>query len=554
MAKLISCGHWSKYYYYILITNLARFIKEDVLGISVDGKVLVDLKVTSHPIIILLVGYLSDFFLSLLLWFFLDYRRKKNEDKRNSAMIENGEYLSKQSTPDKIFELKDGPSRNATFSDETENEDLKKSASIKTDYSLKIELIHNDINLEYDTLSKRSFNFILMSSCLIVIKEMMTKIFYSNNDIFDFYFLNLITIAIIMRYFFKKKIYKHHLLSIISVAVIAIACLISCFIYVYFNDNVEGKNSKFNINFEENSHYIFVLFLIYIVISICFCTGLIFQKNLMQTKFVSSYKFLFYKGIFGIALSVIVLIITSTVTCQNGDIQQHNPYSDFKPDHKPDGDQRPDGPPPDFPINNNTNNFSEIEQHFLLFRCLDHYNEKTYYDNFISYFTYNPDIPYNTMNETFILISYFILNFVANLSIILINKFLSPVHYLITESFYSLMHIPFKYFFRYDNQDLIAEFEKNHKENEKDKLYSNFFQLGGTAIIKSIAYILELICYMIYLEIIQLNFCKFNRDLSKNIKKRAKMDAIMSEKELNEEENENDDSLEISAEYRKYRK
>ena len=56
MAKLISCGHWSKYYYYILITNLARFIKEDVLGISVDGKVLVDLKVTSHPMIVLLVG------------------------------------------------------------------------------------------------------------------------------------------------------------------------------------------------------------------------------------------------------------------------------------------------------------------------------------------------------------------------------------------------------------------------------------------------------------------------------------------------------------------
>jgi len=146
MAKLISCGHWSKYYYYILITNLARFIKEDVLGISVDGKVLVDLKVTSHPIIILLVGYLSDFFLSLLLWFFLDYRRKKNEDKRNSAMIENGEYLSKQSTPDKIFELKDGPSRNATFSDETENEDLKKSASIKTDYSLKIDRTEEKIS------------------------------------------------------------------------------------------------------------------------------------------------------------------------------------------------------------------------------------------------------------------------------------------------------------------------------------------------------------------------------------------------------------------------
>ena len=53
------------------------------------------------------------------------------------------------------------------------------------------------------------------------------------------------------------------------------------------------------------------------------------------------------------------------------------------------------------------------------------------------------------------------------------------------------------------------------------------------------------------MEIIQLNFCGFNRDLSKNIKKRAKLDSILSERELNQEESdENDDSLEMSRKYK----
>ena len=37
------------------------------------------------------------------------------------------------------------------------------------------------------------------------------------------------------------------------------------------------------------------------------------------------------------------------------------------------------------------------------------------------------------------------------------------------------------------------------------------------------------------MEIIQLNFCGFDKDISKNIKKRAKLDPIISIKELNDD-------------------
>lgn len=70
-------------------------------------------------------------------------------------------------------------------------------------------------------------------------------------------------------------------------------------------------------------------------------------------------------------------------------------------------------------------------------------------------------------------------------------------------------------------------------------------------ILKFVAAIFEFLGYMIYMEIIQLNFCGLNRDISKNIKKRAKLDAILSEQDLNDDNDRNpmNDSLEASRGY-----
>ena len=105
---------------------------------------------------------------------------------------------------------------------------------------------------------------------------------------------------------------------------------------------------------------------------------------------------------------------------------------------------------------------------FDFFVCTDHdiINNKTYFDNFISYFAhfsgdFHKSKPNNTNNdnegnstktivgEVFILLGYFILHFISELSLILVNKFLTPIHYLITESLYNLFHIPFEILARY---------------------------------------------------------------------------------------------------------
>ena len=539
MCSLIGFGHWSPYYYYILIANLARFLKEDILGVGVDYQIIVGLKIVYHPVMVLLISYISDFILSLILWKFFDYRERKKEAEKLSSLNENEELLTKKSTPDKIFELKDtSTSRSQTINDD----EMRNSSEVKSDNALKYYLIHNDLSSEVDYVSKSSFIFILLSSSFITIKEFISKVLYSSNDIFDYYFLNLIIIVIILRYFYKRKIYKHHKLAIILVSVISGSCLIAC-ILVSLNYNFEGETKSFSINYSESYHIIFLLIFIYIIISIFFCTGIIFQKNLMQKKFISSYKFLFYKGIIGKFFCIITLICTTNIPCEHPGFQPPPPPIDNLSDI-------PIGPPPDFD--------NKTEQNLQLFMCRDHYFNESYFDNFYSYFNNtDPNLPDNTTAEVFILIGYFILNFISDLSIILVNKFLSPYYYLITESFYTLMHIPYQYFTRVSIDDLKNIIEQSKKENSEydlDKLYQSIFQKDGPMLLKFAAVLFEFLGYMIYMEVIQLNFCGLNRDLSKNIKKRAKLDAIISEKDLNDDDDEvNDisDSIEAPKNYKK---
>ena len=542
MCSLIGFGHWSPYYYYILIANLVRFLKDDILGVGVDYQIIVSLKIVFHPVMILLIGYTSDFILSLILWKFFDYREKKKEAQKYSASIDNEEPLYKKNTPDKIFELKDSIS---SISQTINDDDLRSSSGIKSDNNLKYYLIHNDLSSEVDYVSKSSFIFIILSSCLITIKEFISKVLYSSNDIFDYYFLNLIIIAIILRYFYKRKIYKHHKLAIILVSVISGSCLIAC-ILVSLSYNFEGETMSFSINYSERYHIIFIFIFIYIIISIFFCTGIIFQKNLMQKKFISSYKFLFYKGICGILICIIALICTTNIPCGNSGPSL--PIPEDRPSDDPPSDE-PFGSGPDFE--------NKTEQDLQLFMCRDHYYNVSYFDNFFSYFNNtDPSLPDNTTAEIFILIGYFTLNFISDLSIILVNKFLSPYYYLITESFYSLMHIPYQYFTRISIEDLKDIIEKSKTENSEydfDKLYQSIFQKDGPMLLKFTAAFFEFLGYMIYMEIIQLNFCGLNRDLSKNIKKRAKLDAIISEKDLNEDNDFNDisNSIETPKKYKK---
>ena len=508
MCTLIGCGHWSRYFIYILISDLARFLKEDILGVGIYKQIIVDLRIVYHPVIILLIGFTSDFIVSMIMWLVINYREKKKAEKKNSNSFENEEQISKENSFDKILELKDSSNLNKPINNDNS---LRDSYIFNRESSLKYYLIHNELATEEDLVSKSSRKFILISSGLIAFKEFVNAIIYSKDDTFNFYFLNLIIITIISKCFYKKNMYKHHILSIVLVSIVSFVCMVSFNLITIFDKYVR-EDETISINFENKYYFIIIFPLIYIIISACFCMGIIFQKNLMHSQFISSYKFLFYKGIFGICFCIITLIFSTNFSCEKPDLNNNNQKIFTEP---PNENQKP----------------------FEPIKCRDIYENKTYLDNFISYFKNDDEeLPNNITAEIFILIGYFILNFIANLSIIFVNKFLSPFHVLITECFYNLIHTLYQFIIIPTPNPMekpkVDPNENNQKKYKGGLLYDEFFNNWQLRLVQFIAVFFEFIGYLIYMEIIQLNFCGFDRDISKNIQTRASLDAINSNKEL----------------------
>ena len=529
MSCLIGFGRWNPYYYYILVSMLTRLIKEDILGVGTDIPIIPNLRlgITHHPIMILLLGYSSDLIISSIIILFM-YIKKSKE-------IEEKENLSRKNSPNADFSIGISDTKDSfNINDDQTKDDNKKIENSRADSNIKFELIHNDLTeMKIEIIKKNSFKFIIISAVLIIIKEIFIELIYSSNDIFNYYFLNLVVVALILRYFFKEKIYNHQILAIISVIVISGSFLIACIFVIQKYEKDNDYNLSFN--FQNKEYLIFILIFVYIIISISFSAGIIFQKNIMQLKFVSYSKILFWKGLIGVGLCIIGLIISSNVPCANHmpPPRHGRPPPDDKHHHGPGP-----GPGPGFKMGNNTN-----DSMFEIFVCtdFDFQNNKSYFDNFLSYFAHfsgdnkpnfnrnntnnnDENIKDNIIKEVFISLGYFILHFISELSLILVNKFLTPIHYLITESLYNLFHIPFEILARHIFLENHDEFSKDDIQYDYKKVYNIFSKNDTTLILKLVAVFFELLGYLIYMEIIQLNFCGLSKNVATNIEERAKIE------------------------------
>lgn len=511
MFSLIGFGRWSPYYYYIIVSTLVKFFKEDILGVSADYQVLTHLTIHHHPVVILLFGFISNFIIGAIAWYILDYRKL---EAKNNDEIDN-----KKKTQEKKVDTSINNKEDNIINDSQEEEDKDKNEEEEghlkqgLNSSMKYYLIHNNVSdLEIEIVNRNSFKFIILSSFLIALKECCTKILFSQNDIFDYYFLNLIIISLILKIFFKQKIYKHQIFVIVLVSIIAGSCLISC---IVISSGETDDNNSFTYNFKDKYYIIFLFIIVYIIICISFCTGIIFQKNLIHLEFKSPYKLISYKGLIGLLLSTIALIISSSIKCREAHKMEES-GSDGGPPPPP----RP-GPHPDPIPGPDGENKTFDGDDTQIFVCPVIYNNYTYFDNILSYFEHVKEE--NTTEEILILIAYFILHFISEISLIFVNKFLSPIHYLITESFYSLFH-------------LIYQLITNPLRPDSREEYIT--ENTPTRILKFVAVFIEFIGYMIFLEIIQLNFCGLNRDISLNIEKRAHL-------ELNHMDNDSESDFDL---------
>ena len=552
--SIIGFGRWNFYYYYILISTITKFIKEDILGLGSDSRIFFRLHIVHHPIMVLFIGFFSDFLIGIIYILYKYFKENKNNDI-DMMQDDISPILPKTTTNKEIIQLDKVEKNNFILINDAkeEKEQNERIMTVASRYSL----IHNDLaEIKIDILKQNTMKFILLCSFLIVIKEFFTTVAYNSNDIFDYYFLNLIIISIILIVLFKQKLYNHQILSIIFVSIISGSCLISCLVYLIENPNIRIDNDSFSINFKDKYYLIIILIIVYIIISILFCMGIIIQKNLMEIKFIAPQKLLFWKGFFGVISCIIGLIITSTVPC-NIDLPPPPNLGQGPPR------QRPGGPGPDpGQRHRQSNNTLEL---FQIFVCTERYGNKFYFDNVISYFerlTNEFERPFNITNvtriheedkydlntkiviEVFMILGYFIFHYISELYLIIVNNNLGPIYYLITESLFNLIHIPFQMIARKVKEDAVKKRYTN-EEDYYETEYNSFFKSNPTRILKLIAVFIELLGYLIYMEIIHLNFCGLNRNIAKNIDIRAKIETLAND-DLSLSNNSDDEDYNIN--------
>ena len=242
--------------------------------------------------------------------------------------------------------------------------------------------------------------------------------------------------------------------------------------------------------FEGKYYTIIILILLYIILSTSFCSGILLQKRLMELKFISPFKILLYKGIIGVLGTTIGIIVSSLLTCN-----EEWPKNE-KEGRKP------------------------KNMIFEFFVCSDKYNGSYYFDNFVSYFV-SLNKSNTKINEIHCLFFYSIFNFLSELSLVLVNKWLSPTHYLIAESLYSLIHIPLHFATNVPEEKINKITDPNY---DYSKVYNSVLQNLGTRILRFVSCFFELINFLIYLEIIELRFWNLDKNTRKNIEKRATLD------------------------------
>jgi hypothetical protein len=267
----------------------------------------------------------------------------------------------------------------------------------------------------------------------------------------------------------------------------------------------------------------------------------------MKFKYINPQKILFWKGVFGVSFCILGLIISSNVMCFKG--QMGMPPNEGSPDGPPTPGPGPgqspppnlgQGPPPP-PFSENNENISNI---YNIFVCNNLYRNNTYFDNFFSYFEdlnkpyhefNHHESNYNTTNaddnnnslkiagEILILITFFILHYISEITLILVNSNLTPIHYLITECLFNVINIPYEILLKISIEKRGPP-DGDQRGPPPDDDSNDIKKNDTTRILKFVAVFVEFLGYLIFMEIILLNFCGLSKDTAKNIQKRAEIE------------------------------
>ena len=318
--------------------------------------------------------------------------------------------------------------------------------------------------------SKVKIEFYIIFGIFALNKVLRTVVSYYKISELDFWIFNIVFISLFMYKYLRIHIYKHH---IYSLGFIFFTNLCLLFIAASFR-----KSSDKETTFEKHTWKCLFIIIFYIILAVTISFARVDSKKFMDINYLSPYKMIFFIGIFGLFFTLITLIFTSTISCNNSaycNTKKTNTY---------------------FNYTNNINvtytiNTSYLDSIPLYFSDLKNvYKEHNYKYFFI---------------EIFIVIPlYLVSNFGVIAFEMIIILYLNPNYILISDCLYYATIKLIDYVFRgdYATKKFCIEY---------------------------IAEILSLFGYLIYLEIIELRFCGLDKDLKKNITERSIKESLVQE-------------------------
>ena len=474
MKKCISFGRFNKNHIYIILSIICLIFKDIISGYNYNDTFIevinnnVSETFGEHYLINHIFCYIGTFLISTILYIKEINVLKKTKKPENMIKKEKEKQLDKKKPKD-----------------------------------VKISYIHNSYNSVKDIIfSKKTLYCFILLMVVWIIEEHSFEMFTMLKDL-DFWMIEIIIISLIMSDMFHFNIFRHHILTFVFNC-IPIILKIFTIILSFKDENNQNFNCDNNINYQydyscecfnnninriNNNIYNNTynnancdsksLKNIYVVFNWLVPTGIIAYlflitlrsyinsklKYYMDLKYISANKLLMFYGFLGAVFCSIGCIIATYKECEET-------------------------------TSNNKNFYDYI---CILYKDDDKNNlKKKYFDNIFIYYEKFE------RNEIFRILCHILFYFLHKYYSILIIKFFTPVHLILS--------FPVSYFFLKIIMIINTLIKNRTVFNDIPKKYKSekfILDLAGD--------ITSIIGFLVYLEIIELNFCKFNYNLRRNI-------------------------------------
>ena len=528
MFFYIGIGNFNKFYWYIILSALFKLMIDLSFNIEYQNKMRIESfsiinqpALKNHIFIWFIYNYLGIFILGVI---FQKVKLTKQKTEINTNAINN---------------IKDIKGNNSNESESNGNKHFTRTRS---------SLIHHNYILE---VSHKSYGFLVLAVILFILNEMI--IFYFNQKNYDcvnFWVLEIFFIHFLFSKKNKLKLYKHQLLSFSIIILFSFGIKFICsFIKqceypirdindidkdfekmmenatelskkimntTFFNNTLKKKINETNNNglracrnmynvlmLSYNFEYLIILSAIgYILALFLHSYSAVKFKSFIDKKYISPYLIIVFIGLIGASSNIILLIISSFIPCGRNNFYIHN--------------------------------FC----HAIVYQKEDNLQSLLYFDNFLDYISrlrdsfypheglhkYNDKVRNSKDGIIEIIFSLFILptlSFFKTIYDLFIIKELGVFHLLFPEVIY-----------RFFKDLIIIIYKIINNLSDKAQLIQFIFII--------LSNLFAIIGFAIYLELIEIRFCGFDKNLKKNIIFRSIID-----KEYAEEDN---DDLNLSQE------